>query len=52
MMPVAHDLIDGALVVMDRLHHAFEHRVEQPARVLRIPVGEQLDRPLEVGEEH
>ena len=48
---VAHDLVDGALVVMDRLHHACEHRVEQPARVLGISVGEQLHRPLEVGEE-
>jgi hypothetical protein len=36
--PVAHDLVDGALVAMDRLHHAFEHRIEQFARVLRVSV--------------
>jgi hypothetical protein len=49
---VAHDLVDGALVAMHRLHHAFEHRVEQPPRLLGIAVGEQLHRPLQVGEEH
>ena len=49
---IAHDLVDGALVAMNRLHHAFEYGVEQPARVLGISVGEQLHRPLQVSEEH
>ena len=49
---VAHHLVDGALVAMDGLHHPFEHRVEELARLLGIAVGEQLHRALEVGEEH
>src|SRR5262249_30561006 len=39
-------------VVMDGLHHPFEHGVEQLACFLRVPVGQQLHRALEVGEEH
>ena len=50
--PVAHDLVDGALVAVDGLHHPFEHGVEELARLLGIAVGEQLHRALEVGEEH
>ena len=50
--PVAHHLVHGALVAVDGLHHAFEHGVEELARLLGIAVGEQLHRALEVGEEH
>jgi hypothetical protein len=50
--PVAHDLVDGALVAVDGLHHPFEHGVEDLARLFGITVGEQLHRALEVGEEH
>jgi hypothetical protein len=50
--PVTHDLVDGALVAVDCLHHQLEDRVENPAGLLRIAVGEQLHRALEVGEEH
>ena len=49
---VAHHLVDGALVAVDRLHHALEHRVEERARLLGVAVGEQLHRALEVGEQH
>ena len=49
--PVAHDLVHGALVAVDGLHHVLEHRVQELARLLRIAVGEQLHRALEVGEE-
>ena len=49
--PVAHHLVDRALVVMDGLHHPLEHRVQELAGLLRIPVGQQLHRALEVGEE-
>ena len=49
--PVAHDLVDGALVPVDRLHHVLEDRVEELARLLGVAVGEQLHRALEVGEE-
>src|SRR5215468_3610727 len=37
---------------MDRLHHPFEHRVEELARLFRIAVGEQFHRSLQIGEEH
>ena len=50
--PVAHDLVDGALVVMDRLHHPLEHGIEELPRLLGVAVGEQLHRALQVGEEH
>ena len=49
---VAHHLIDGALVVMDGLHHVFEDGVEEFARLLGITVGQQFHRALEVGEQH
>src|SRR5262249_23464961 len=50
--PVAHDLIHRALVVMNRLHHALEHRIQELARLLGVAIGEKLHRPSEVGEEH
>jgi hypothetical protein len=50
--PVAHHLVHRALVAVHRLHHAFEHGVEDLPRLLGIAVGEQLHRALEVGEEH
>jgi hypothetical protein len=49
---VAHDLVDGALVPVNGLHHAFEDRIEQLARLLGVAVGKQFHRALEVGEEH
>jgi hypothetical protein len=48
---IAHDLIDRAFVAVDRLHHPLEHGIEELARLLRVAVGEQLHRALEVGEE-
>ena len=50
--PVAHHLVDGALVAVDGLHHPLEDGVEELARLLGVAVGEQLHRALEVGEEH
>ena len=49
---VAHHLVDRALVVMDGLHHAFKDGVENLSGLLRVAVGEQFHRPLEVGEQH
>ena len=49
--PVAHHLVDRALVVMDGFHHPLEDGIQQLPRLLRIPVGEELHRALEVGEE-
>jgi hypothetical protein len=40
--PVAHRLVDGTLVVVDGLHHAFEHGIEQLPGPPRVAVGEQL----------
>ena len=50
--PVPHHLVHRALVAVHRLHHAFDHGIEQLPRLLRIAVREQLHRRLEVGEEH
>jgi hypothetical protein len=49
--PVAHHLVDSALVVMDGLHHAFKHGVKDPARLFRITVGEQFYGALKVSKE-
>ncbi len=49
--PVAHDLVDGALVTVDGVHHALEHGVEELPGLLGVAVGEELHRALEVGEE-
>jgi hypothetical protein len=48
--PVAHDLVDCALVAVDRLHHVFQHGVEQLLRLLRVTVGKELHRPFQIGE--
>jgi hypothetical protein len=48
---VAHHLVHRALIVMDGLHHAIQHRIEDSSRLLRVTVGEQLHRPLHVGEQ-
>jgi len=37
---VAHHLIDGALVAVDRLHHAVEHWIEELPGFLRVTVGQ------------
>ena len=49
--PVAHHLIDRALVAVYRLHHVLENGVEELPRLLRVTVREQLHRALEVGEQ-
>ena len=49
--PVAHHLVDGALVVMDGFHHPLEDGIQELPRILGVTVGEQLHRALEVGEE-
>jgi hypothetical protein len=50
--PIAHDLVDGAFVSMDRFHHPFEDRVEEIPCLLGITISEQLHRALEVSEKH
>ena len=48
---VAHDPVHGALVVVDRLDHAFEHRVEDLLRGLGVAISKQLHRTLDIGEQ-
>ena len=50
--PVAHHLVDSALVAVHGLHHDLEDGVEELARLLRIAVSQELHRALYVGEEH
>ena len=44
-------LVDRALVMVHGLDHAFEHRIEQAARVLGIAIGQELHRALQVREQ-
>jgi len=48
---VAHHLVHRPLVAVHRLHHALEHRVEQLACLLGVPIRQQLHRPFQVREE-
>jgi hypothetical protein len=38
--PVAHHLIDGALVPVDGLHHLLENAIEELARLLGVAVSQ------------
>jgi hypothetical protein len=40
--PIAHHLIDGALVPVHCLHHSLEDRIEDLTRLLGVTVGKQL----------
>ena len=50
--PVAHDPVHGALVAVDCLDHAFEHRVEDLLRGLGVAVSKELHRTLDIGEQN
>ena len=49
---ITHDLVDGAFIAMHRLHHAFQHRVEELPGFFRIAVGQQLHGTSQVREQH
>ena len=49
---VAHDLVHRPFVAVHRLHHVLQDGVQELAGFLRVAVGEQLHRALEVGEEY
>jgi hypothetical protein len=49
---IAHDLVDGAFVAMHGRHHAFQDGVEELPGLLRVAVGQQFHRALEVGKQH
>src|SRR5262245_17967966 len=49
---VAHQLIDRALIAVDCLDHAVNHRLEEFLRILGIKVGKQFHRAIDVSEQH
>ena len=50
MIPSPNHLVHRALVAMHGLHHVSDDRGEDLARVLRVAIGNQLHRALEIGE--
>ena len=50
--PITHDLIHGAFIAMHGRHHALQHRVEEPSGLLRIALGQQFHRALQIRKEH
>src|SRR5262249_36678200 len=48
--PVAHDLVHGACVAVNRLDHVLEHALKDVACVLQIARRQQLHRSLDVRE--
>src|ERR1700688_1424316 len=50
--PVALNIAHGALVAVDCLKHAFEHRIEELLRVFGVAVSKQLHRTLDIGEQY
>ena len=49
---IAHDLIDRALIAMHGRHHALQDGVEELPGLLRVAIGQQFHRALEVGKQH
>jgi hypothetical protein len=49
--PIAHDLVDRALIAVYRVHHALKDRVEELAGFFGITIGQQFHRSLQVGKE-
>ena len=49
---IAHDLVDGAFIAMHRLHHALQDGVEQLPGLLRVAVGQEFHRALEIRKQH
>jgi hypothetical protein len=50
--PVAHHLVDRALVAVDGLHHQLEDGVEDLASLFRVTIRQQFHRALQIGEQH
>jgi hypothetical protein len=44
--PVAHHLVQGALVAVDGFHHPLKDGIEELARLLGVPVGQQSIEPF------
>jgi hypothetical protein len=52
MIPSPITWVDRSLVAVDGFHHVLEDRIQELAGLFGIPVGEQLHRALEVGEQY
>jgi hypothetical protein len=48
--PITYYSVDGALVVVDGIHHTFEDGVEELPRLLGVATSQQLHRAAQVGE--
>src|SRR6187455_1023531 len=49
---VAHDLIDGAFITMDGVDHMLKNGIEKLPCILRITVGQELHRTLDVSKKN
>ena len=49
---VAQHLVDHAFVAVHRLHHGADRRIEQLMDALGVATSDQLERTLDVGEQH
>ena len=49
---VAQHLVDGPLVTVHRLHHRANRPIQDVARGFRVAALDELERALDVGEEH
>src|SRR5438105_15229241 len=49
--PIAHHLVHGALVSVNRFHHKFEDRIEDLSRLFWISLSEKFHGPLEISEQ-
>ena len=49
---VSHDAGDRPLILVHCFHHAVDHRIEQPIRIFRVLIGDQLGRTLDVSKQH
>jgi hypothetical protein len=47
--PIAHHLIDGPLIAVDRRHHAFQHRAEELAVLLGVAIGQHFHGAFQIG---
>jgi hypothetical protein len=50
--PIAHNVINRALITVHGFHHMPDYSIKEFARFLRIPIGEQFHRPFHVGEQN
>jgi hypothetical protein len=49
---IPHDLVDRPLIAVHGPHHAFQDGIEELPGLLRIPVGQEFHRTLEVRKQH